>query len=145
MHTQFSKTVKELQSQLDKAHQDIASVQAELETSKKLLEDALTNADQDLQRAYCVREKLESELTKVKEQLERTCADKVTLEGESLAKTQQVKQYKKQVDHYKAQLQESSAKIEEYIVQLEQSKHELAHCQKDLKTHKEYKDNTVSI
>ena len=59
-----------------------------------------------------VKYSLHNQLAKLKQQFDSTCADKKTLESESLAKTQQVKQYKKQVDHYKARLHDSNAKIQ---------------------------------
>ena len=170
MQAQFFKTIREhceLQSQLAKAHQDIANVRAELELKdasktkrdsekyklvlqhkQKEMEtdrESLEYLREQLREANCVRDALQSELTEVKEQLDRECADKVAVESGSLAKTQQVKQYKKQVDHYKVKLQECGARIEEYQVQLEQCKHELVYCQIDLKRREDFEQNTVSI
>ena len=77
-------------------------------------------------------------------QLEAKIAETSRLTDDSLAKTQQVKQYKKQVDNFRAQLQESNARAEEYHAKLEQYQRELTYCQRDLQKREEDEESKVS-
>ena len=54
------------------------------------------------------------------QRLEKNIADTAKLHDEVLAKTQQVKQYKKQADNYKAKLEQNRAGIGQYQSQLEE-------------------------
>ena len=132
----------------EKHKQELSTVDQLLKHNQKEMKaknDSLDHLQEQLRDACCVRDTLQSKLTEIYEQLERESADKSFLEWECLAKTQQVKQYKKQVDHQRMQLQESNARIEQYQVQLEQCKHELASCQKDLKKREKNEQKNVSI
>ena len=86
---------------------------------------------------------LEGDLAGTNQQLEVVVAEKTQLNDESLAKTQQVKQYKKQVDNFRVQLQESNAIIEEYKAKLEQYQRDLAYCQRDLQAREEDEESKV--
>ena len=62
-------------------------------------------------RAHCTAVQLELEDSR--QQLETTITDTSRLSDEVLAKTQQVRQYKKQTDSYKAKLEETAARLQE--------------------------------
>ena len=62
-------------------------------------------------RAHCTAVQLELEDSR--QQLDETIADTSRLSDEVLAKTQQVRQYKKQTDSYKAKLEETAARLQE--------------------------------
>ena len=154
----YSKALAEhdhIQRELTKA---LAGAQKELVDSKKLPQSANENAAKEKAAARNEMENVvqqlqeqlrnvtdshQTEVAEVRKQLSVALMDKEALSDESLAKTQQVKQYKKQVDTFRIQLQESSARIEEYKMRLHQSKHELAHCQRDLQAREEDKQSEV--
>ena len=70
-------------------------------------------------RAHCTAVQLELEDSR--QQLETAIKDTGTLSDEVLAKTQQVKQYKKQTDGYKARLEETTVKLEETTIRLQEA------------------------
>ena len=60
------------------------------------------------------------------QRLEKIIADAAKLHDEVLAKTQQVKQYKKQADGYRAQLEQNKAELQQNRAELEQYRSQLA-------------------
>ena len=111
-------------------------VESELRKLRQQSEDDIRRLQNELECSNTDKASMESKLSETNKHLELAVAETVKLRDESLAKTQQVKQYKKKVDSFRAQLQESSAKIEEY-------KRELDYCQKDLQTRDEEQESKV--
>ena len=136
--------------------------EAELNAAQK---NQLQNEVQQLrEQSRSVTESLQTEIREVKEQLTVALAGKEALGDESLAKTQQVKQYKKQVDNFRIQLAESNAKIEQceqqinnlriqlaesnsrieqYQTRLRQSESDLEYCRRDLQAREEDEESKV--
>ena len=136
--------------------------EAELNAAQK---NELQNEVQQLrEQLRSVTEALQTEVREVKEQLTVALADKKALSDESLAKTQQVKQYKKQVDNFRIQLAESNARIEQceqqinnlriqlaesnsrieqYQTRLCQSESDLEYCWRDLQAREEDGESKV--
>ena len=69
--------------------------------------------DNELSRTKAKNAALAMEVQEGRQQLETTIADTSRLSDEVLAKTQQVRQYKKQTDSYKAKLEETAARLQE--------------------------------
>ena len=67
--------------------------------------------DSELSRMKANRAALAMEVQEGRQQLETIIADISQFSDEVLAKTQQVKQYKKQTDSYKARLEETNARL----------------------------------
>lgn len=111
-------------------------VENELRELRRQCEDDIRKLQNELECSNTERTSLESKLVETNQRLELAVDETVRLNDESLAKTQQVKQYKKQVDNFRAQLQESSAKIEGY-------KRDLDYCQRDLQSRDEEQESKV--
>ena len=95
--------------------------EAELNTAER------NRLENEIRQLRSVTSSLQTEVVEVKQQLTIALADKETLNDECLAKTQQVKRYKKQVDNFRIQLAESNAKLEQYQARLHQ-------CESDLRS-----------
>ena len=158
---ELQKQVQEFCDECERISCDLKAEIKEAEifaTEKNDLENEYQHLQQQLRETLSERNKAQTELTEVKQQLGTVCADlseakqqlereredKAALADESLSKTQQVKQYKKQVDSFRAQLQKSNTKIDEYHMRLEQYKKELLYYQADLRKCEEYEENSVS-
>ena len=72
-----------------------------------------SNIDNELSHTKANNAALAMEVQEGRQQLEATIADTSRLSDEVLAKTQQVRQYKKQTDSYKAKLEETAARLQE--------------------------------
>ena len=114
---------------------------ADLEKQLTKLKEEYGNSVQQMSRE---RDRLHSECSEMYQRLHETNSNLKALADESLAKTQQVKQYKKQVDNFRAQLQESNARIKEYKAKLEQYHHDLTYYQKDLQARVEDEESKVT-
>ena len=144
----LQKQVQELCNENERLN-DQRKKEAELNaTGKNQLKDDLQKLKQQLQQhleTVCSeRDLLQLELSEMTQKLEMAIVEQTRLTDDGLAKTQQVKQYKKQVDNFRVLLQESNAKVEDYHIRLEQCKHDLAYCQKDLRTREEHEQNMAS-
>ena len=119
--------------------EQLATVNKELKLREKQLEIMATekaNIDNELSRMKADSELAAVEVREGPQQLETTIVDTARLTDEVLAKTQQVKQHKKQTDCYKARLEETSAR-------LEQSQRKLQHFQDQNKKIEEDHQNQV--
>ena len=135
--------VKREYDDLKKQIQELCDQNEELEDQRKAKEkEAELNAaernelENEVRKLRSVMSFLQTEVAEVKQQLTIALADKETLSDESLAKTQQVKQYKKQVDNFRIQLTESNAKLEQYQKKIQQYEYELTCYQRDLQARK---------
>ena len=123
----FKNVSQRHKQQLERAEQVYQQRQAELEQYAERLKGEAEMSKADLidkaQLVAVEKLSLEEQLAKVnaefklkEKQLETTIADKSRLSDEVLAKTQQVRQYRKQIDSYTRELQnfrEQNTKMEE--------------------------------
>ena len=88
----------------------------ELDERKRQLDIMATqkeDIDNELSRMIANSAALAMEVQEGRQRLDTTIADTARLSDEVLAKTQQVRQYKKQTDSYKAKLEETAARLQE--------------------------------
>ena len=111
--------------------------EAELNTAER------NKLENEVWQLRSVTGSLQTEVSEMKQQLTIALADKETLSDESLAKTQQVKQYKKQCDNWRIQMHESNARIEQFQARLHQCESDLAYCQRDLQSREEDEESRV--
>ena len=90
------------------------------EERKRPLESMATQKeDNELSHTKANYAALAMEVQEGRQRLDSTIADSSRLSDEVLAKTQQVRQYKKQTDSYKAQLEETTARLQEALRELQ--------------------------
>ena len=141
-HDKMNKECDDLKKQI----QELCDQNEELESQRKAKEkEAELNAAEcnelknEVRLLRSVTSSLQTEVAEVKQQLTIALANKEILSDESLAKTQQVKQYKKQVDNFRTQLAESFSMIEQYQKKFQQYEYELTCYQRDLQARKKDK------
>ena len=111
----YQSEAKRLQAENYQIVEKFDAIQLELVKHKDLLEH--TRAQQ---------KETQVQLHESHQRLEKNIADTAKLHDEVLAKTQQVKQYKKQADGYKARLEQNKAELQQNRAELEQYRSQLA-------------------
>ena len=121
---------------LKKQIQELCDQNEELEAQAELNAAERNESENEVRKLRSVMSSLQTEVAEVKQQLTIAVSNKETLSDESLAKTQQVKQYKKQVDNFRTQLAERFAMIEQYQKKIQQYEYELTCYQRGLQARK---------
>ena len=133
-----------LTEQLDKTVKEFKLKEKQLEiakTEKSLLKEQVDKLDKDIAQVKTHNNKMGVELQEARERLETSEADTARLHDEVLAKTAQVKQYKKQTDSYKLKIEEAQtekmimheATEKRYKERLTELNSKLQHKQLDLR------------
>ena len=139
-------SIEDAYAQLNEAVLEEASAHtANLEKQMTKLKEDHDKSVHQLQQVSQERDRLHSECREMHQRVYEANSDLKSLAEESLAKTQQVKQYKKQVDNFRALLQESNARIEEYEAKLEQYHHDLTYYQRDIQAREEDEESKVHV
>ena len=141
----------ELLEQIDILRDDAAKQQSELQdkaqivAEKQLLDKYLKiekdhNAElnQELYKTKANSDRIANELRDCHQRLETSLADTARLHDEVLAKTAQVKQYKKQTDSFKLKVEESNDR-------LVKTQKELERCQAFMRTMEEDQQDQVYL
>ena len=111
----YRSEARRLQAENHQVVKRFDAIQLELVNHKDLLEHTRVQ-----------QKETQVQLHKSHQRLEKNIADTAKLHDEVLAKTQQVKQYKKQADGYKAQLEQNKAELQQNRAELEPYRSQLA-------------------